>query len=136
MTLLRWVDIESEEFQINVIENGKFCKVKAKGDINYRATLFALVRLISDFSFDSGYKIIIDFEDANIDFTNEEITGLLNYIKHIQEFYTNRFALLLPKMDSSLSSLIISRFTKAGIRMDFIQGSKNIDIWLKNTPSF
>ncbi len=136
MTLLRWVDIESDSFQITVVENGKFCKVKAKGNINYRATLFALVRLVSDFSFDSSYRIIIDFHDTDFDFSNDEISGLLNYLEHIQEFYPNRFALLLPDNDSSLTSLLMSRIQKSGIRMDLFHGSREIDHWLDNTPSY
>ncbi|MEA3446745.1 MAG: hypothetical protein U9R19_18670 [Bacteroidota bacterium] len=133
MTLLRWIDIESENFQINVVEKQKYYKVKANGNFNYRATLFALVRLVCDYSLDSSYKIVMDFEETKLNFTNDEITGLINYIKHLQTFYSNRFSLILPRKHSDMATLIISRFNKEDVRMDYLQGSKNLNHWLKNT---
>jgi hypothetical protein len=136
MTLLRWVNIESEVYTINVVENGRFCKVRATGEINYRATLFALVRLITDFQFDSSYKIILDFEKSKFDFSNDEITGLINYIQHIRDFYPNHFALILPETSSSIGTLLISRCKRTNLNIEFFHGSAKIDEWLANYPSY
>ncbi|MCF8372920.1 MAG: hypothetical protein K9H64_14965 [Bacteroidales bacterium] len=136
MALLKWVNIESDIYQINVVENGKFCKVRATGEINYRATIFALVRLITDFQFDSSYKIILDFENSKFDFTNDEITGLINYIKHICDFFTNRFALILPEGNSSMATLLVSRCKRAGLNIEFFNGAARVDEWLINSPSY
>ena len=136
MTLLRWVDIESDSYQFNVIENGRFCKIKATGEINYRATIFALVRLVSDSRFDSSYKIILDFEASKFDFSNNEITGLINYISHVHDFYPNRFALILPEEKSSMGTLLASRCKRAGLKIDFFLGSSLLEHWIKHIPAY
>lgn len=133
MTLLKWVNTESDIYQINVNENNRFCRVEATGEINYRATILALVRMISDFRLDSNYKIILDIENYKFDFTNEEITGLINYIRHIHDFYPNRFALILSKENTSMGDLLASRCKKAGLWIDFFLGSSHLDHWIKNT---
>ena len=130
MTLLKWVDIESNNYQIRVVEDGRFCKLKANGMVNYRATLFALVRLVCDHRFDSDYKIIIDFENTDFDFSNNEITGLIKYIVHLKEFYANHFAIVLPREESSMSSLLISRCEKSNLKVKFFFGSSDVDKWL------
>ena len=136
MTLLRWVDLESNNYQISIIENGEFCKVKASGEITYRATLFALVRLVTDFQFKSSYRIILDFENTKFAFTNEEISGLINYLHHIKSFFPNRFAIILPEEDTVLGSLLASRCKRADLSIDFFLGSELIEHWLENTPSY
>lgn len=130
MTLLRWVDLESNCFRINVIENGKFCKLKSKGCVNYRATLFALTRLISDYQFDSSYKIVIDFEETDFDFSTTEIDGILKYISHLKEFHTNRFAIILPDIENSMSGYLVSKCKSAGLEIDIFYGTAELDRWL------
>jgi hypothetical protein len=136
MTLLKWVDIESDIYQINIIENGGFCIIKAAGEINYRATLFALVRAVSDARFDSRYKIILNLEKAKFDFSNEEITGLINYIKHIYGYYQNRFAIILSEEKNSMEALLMSRCKKEGLKVFFLLGSEHIEHWMETSNAY